>query len=115
MTPILKRVTADTEFSAASPVAQPLGEVIAQTRLALDQTLDDPQVSLGVWECTPGIWRRQVLQAEYAYFISGKGVFIPDDGDAIHFQGGDAVYFAPGSTGIWQIEETVTKHYFIIG
>ena len=115
MTPIVKRLAADTTFTAPTPVAQPLGELISHTRLALDEVIEDPRFSLGVWECTPGTWRRQVLQAEYSYFISGKGVFTPDDGEVIRFQAGDAVYFAPNTTGVWEIEETVTKHYFIVG
>ncbi|MFS2198799.1 cupin domain-containing protein [Pseudomonas sp. Pseusp3] len=115
MTPIVKRLTADTPFSAHAPVAQPLGDLISQSRLAIDEVVEDPRFSLGVWECSPGAWRRQVLQAEYSYFISGKGIFTPDDGQAIHFQAGDAVYFAPKTTGVWEIEETVTKHYFIVG
>lgn len=115
MTPIIKRLAADTRFSASTPVAQPLGDLVSQTRVALDEVIEDPRFSLGVWECTPGDWRRQVLQAEYSYFISGKGTFTPDEGEAIHFQAGDAVYFPPNTTGVWQIEETVTKHYFIVG
>lgn len=115
MTPLVKRLTADTAFSAPTPVAQPLGDLVSQTRLAIDQVLEDPRVSLGVWECTPGTWRRQVLQAEFSYFISGKGIFTPDEGEVIHFKGGDAIYFAPETTGVWEIEETVTKHYFIVG
>lgn len=115
MTPIIKRLAADTTFSASTPVAQPLGDLVSQTRVALDEVIEDPRFSLGVWECTPGAWRRQVLQAEYSYFISGKGTFTPDEGEAIHFQAGDAVYFPPNTTGVWQIEETVTKHYFIVG
>lgn len=115
MTPLVKRLAADTAFSAATPVAQPLGEQVSHTRLALDEVVADPRFSLGVWECTPGTWRRQVLQAEYSYFVSGKGAFTPDDGETIHFQAGDAVYFAPDTTGVWEITETVTKHYFIVG
>ncbi|MFJ4259687.1 cupin domain-containing protein [Pseudomonas monteilii] len=115
MTPIIKRLAADTTFSASNPVAQPLGDLVSKTRVALDEVIEDPRFSLGVWECTPGAWRRQVLQAEYSYFISGKGIFTPDEGEAIHFQAGDAVYFPPNTTGVWEIEETVTKHYFIVG
>ncbi|NBB04704.1 MULTISPECIES: cupin domain-containing protein [Pseudomonas] len=115
MTPIVKRLAADTVFSVSTPVAHPLGDAISQTRLALDEVVEDPRFSLGIWTCTPGVWRRQVLQAEYSYFISGKGVFTPDEGEAIHFQAGDAVYFAPNTMGVWEIEETVTKHYFIVG
>lgn len=115
MTPIIKRLAADTTFSASTPVAQALGDLVSQTRVALHEVIEDPRFSLGVWECTPGAWRRQVLQAEYSYFISGKGTFTPDEGEAIHFQAGDAVYFPPNTTGVWQIEETVTKHYFIVG
>lgn len=115
MTPIIKRLAAETTFSASTPVAQPLGDLVSQTRVALDEVIEDPRFSLGVWECTPGAWRRQVLQAEYSYFISGRGVFTPAEGEPIHFQAGDAVYFPPNTTGVWQIEETVTKHYFIVG
>ncbi|TCV66192.1 MULTISPECIES: cupin domain-containing protein [Pseudomonas] len=115
MTPIIKRLTADTTFSALTPVAQPLGDLVSQTRLALEEVVDDPRFSFGVWECTPGTWRRQVVQAEYSYFISGKGTFSPDEGEVIHFQAGDAVYFAPNTTGVWTIKDTVTKHYFIVG
>ncbi|WP_336331422.1 cupin domain-containing protein [Pseudomonas putida] len=115
MTPIVKRLAADVAFSAWTPVAQPQGDLVSQTRLALDEVVENPRFSLGVWECTPGIWRRQVLQAEYSYFISGKGRFTPDDGETITFQAGDGVYFAPNTTGVWMIEETVTKHYFIVG
>ncbi|WEK29663.1 MAG: cupin domain-containing protein [Candidatus Pseudomonas phytovorans] len=115
MTPIVKRLAADAAFSAWKPVAQPEGDVVSRTRHALDEAVEDPGFSLGVWECTPGAWRRQVLQAEYSYFVSGKGVFTPDEGEVIRFQAGDAVYFAPNTTGVWEIEETVTKHYFIVG
>lgn len=115
MTPIVKRLAADTVFSAPTPVAQPLGERVSLTRVAIDEVVEAPRFSLGIWECTPGSWKRQVLQAEYSYFLSGKGSFTPDQGETIHFQAGDAVYFAPNTTGTWDIEETVTKHYFIVG
>lgn len=115
MTPIVIRLAAGQKFTDSTPVAQPIGDVIAMTRVTSDQALSNPKVALGIWECTPGIWRRQVMQAEYSYIIDGKGVFTPDQGDAIEFEGGDAIYFAPGTTGVWDIEETVTKHYFIVG
>ncbi|QXI30950.1 cupin domain-containing protein [Pseudomonas vanderleydeniana] len=115
MTPIVTRLAANTAFSLSTPVAQPLGEPISQTRTAASQALENPNVAFGIWECTPGTWRRQVLQAEYSYFISGQGIFTPDEGEAVQFQAGDAIYFAPKTTGVWDIRETVTKHYFIVG
>lgn len=115
MTPIVTRLAAGQTFTDPTPVAQPLGEVVSLTRVSGAQALSNPDVALGIWECTPGIWRRQVLQAEYSYIIDGKGVFTPDEGEAIEFEGGDAIYFAPGTTGVWDIQATVTKHYFIVG
>ncbi|WP_225316340.1 cupin domain-containing protein, partial [Pseudomonas aeruginosa] len=37
----------------------------------------------GIWECTPGRFRRQVEQAEYSYIVSGEGRFTPDEGQAV--------------------------------
>lgn len=114
MTPLLIRLDNNTPFTPAAPVAVPLGEPTAQTRSALHHSLPAQRVATGIWECTPGIWRRQVTQGEYSYFISGEGCFTPDDGPAIEFRAGDAIYFAPATQGIWEIRQTVRKAYLIL-
>ena len=85
------------------------------TRTALARDVESQNVSTGIWECTPGRLRRQIMQAEYSYFIEGKGVFAPDVGEPIAFQAGDAIYFAPSTHGIWEITEIVRKTYLILG
>lgn len=115
MTPVLIRLYSDTPFTRAVPVAAPLGAPVAQTCTALHHDLPTQQVATGIWECTPGTWRRQVMQGEYSYFISGEGSFTPDDGSAIEFRSGDAIYFAPDTPGVWEIRQTVRKAYLILG
>jgi uncharacterized cupin superfamily protein len=71
-------------------------------------------VETGIWECTPGRWRRQIVEQEFCHFISGRGTFTPDGGEPIAFQAGDAFLLPQNSLGIWDIQETVRKTYVII-
>ncbi|MNB85140.1 hypothetical protein D3C76_833510 [compost metagenome] len=114
MQPLLIHLEDDKLFTEFAPVVEPVSETVSNTRTALHQRIEQENVSVGVWECTPGDWRRQVLQAEYSYFISGTGAFIPDVGEPVNFKAGDAIYFAPNTQGTWSIKETVRKHYIII-
>ena len=107
----LLKNTAGADLGAASPVAVPLGEPVAQTRAYAVERTD--QVETGIWECTPGRFRRQVEQAEYSYIVSGDGRFTPDEGQAVEFRAGDALYFAAATQGTWDIRQTVRKTYLI--
>lgn len=100
-------------FGTATPVAEPLGEPIALTRMAQLQHSADQKVSTGLWECTPGVWRRQVLKQEFSHIVEGQGVFTPDGGTPVAFTAGDALYFPANSFGTWQIEKTVRKTFVI--
>ncbi|MEN8336426.1 cupin domain-containing protein [Acinetobacter baumannii] len=111
MTTILFRIDDNTVFTSFTPVAEPIGEPLSMTRTALETETED--ALLGVWECTPGKWRRQVLQAEYSYFLSGQGRFLHDNGEITVFKAGDGIFFPANSTGIWEIEHTVRKSYVI--
>ncbi|KAF1052274.1 MAG: hypothetical protein GAK43_02017 [Stenotrophomonas maltophilia] len=104
--------TLTADLGDANPVAVPLGEPVAETRAAGVERED--QVETGVWECTPGRWRRQIVEQEFCHFISGRGSFTPDDGEPIEFQAGDAFLLPENSIGIWDIQETVRKTYVII-
>jgi uncharacterized cupin superfamily protein len=114
MSPILIRITSDDDFTPASPVTLPISEQVSLTRVAQHKALSEPMASTGFWECTPGVWHRQVLQAEYSYFISGEGSFTATKGECIEFKAGDALFFPANSTGVWNIRKTVKKAYFII-
>ncbi|GAB7542750.1 cupin domain-containing protein [Cupriavidus sp. 8B] len=68
----------------------------------------------GLWECTPGRFRRQVAAAEVMYILSGSGDFRTDAGDVFPFGSGDTLFFPPETHGIWNIQETVRKVYVLL-
>ena len=53
----------DLLLSAPSPVAVPLGEPVSTVAVHAVERPDG--VETGVWECSPGRWRRQIMQAEF--------------------------------------------------
>jgi uncharacterized cupin superfamily protein len=93
------------------PVSVPIGEPIAHLKCFEAVALKDKQIEAGVWECSPGIWRRQVRQAELCHFVSGYAFFTPEGGDKFEIKAGDAVFFPPGSQGVWDVRETIRKSY----
>lgn len=98
-------------LAAATPVAEPLGEPVSQVR-----SVSIPGVGAsqhGVWHCTPGIWRRQVVQAEFCHFLSGEAIFRPDKGEPVHITEGAAVYFPPKSSGTWEILRDSQKIFIV--
>ena len=94
------------------PVGVPLGEPLAEVATATVER--DDGVEAGVWECTPGRWRRQIVQQEFCHFVQGRCTFTPDDGAPIQIQAGDALMFPANTTGIWDVQETVRKSYVLI-
>ncbi|MCR5880669.1 cupin domain-containing protein [Phenylobacterium sp. J367] len=96
---------------APVPVKVPLGEPVAATRTT---SFNGAAASArGVWECSPGTWRRQVLQAEFCTFLEGEAVFEPDEGEPLHIRAGDAVYFPANTGGIWRIQTTLRKTFVV--
>ncbi|CAG9225541.1 Cupin_3 domain-containing protein [Paraburkholderia tropica] len=70
-------------------------------------------VDTGVFECSPGTYRRSVKEAEVMHFLSGSGSFTPDGETTLHFKGGDTMFFEANTEGLWQIDETLRKIYVI--
>jgi len=95
------------------PVVVPLGQPISQLKCLKLAEIPEKEVEAGVWECTPGVWRRQVAQAELCHFIAGHCIFTPDGGHPIEIHAGDAVFFAPNSRGVWDVKETIRKTYVV--
>lgn len=106
------RNTPEIALEDSNPVAVPLGEPLAVTSTTSVERSDG--VETGVWECTPGRWRRQIVQQEFCHFVAGRCTFIPDGGDPIEIRAGDALMMPANTTGIWDIEETVRKTYVLI-
>ncbi|WP_175717030.1 cupin domain-containing protein [Burkholderia anthina] len=71
------------------------------------------QIDTGVFDCTPGIYRRGVAQAEVMHFVAGSGSFTEDGKDTIHFRAGDTLFFEADTKGTWQIDEAIRKIYVI--
>jgi uncharacterized cupin superfamily protein len=99
------------ELADWGPAKAPVGSLIAQIRGSEHGKRD----RIGVWESTPGRWRRQVMEREFAHFISGRARFIPDNGEPFDICAGDAVWFPADTTGTWEISETLRKTYVIVG
>lgn len=68
----------------------------------------------GVWECSPGTWRRAVVSAEFCHIVSGRGRFYADGGESLELEAGDAVVFPPNTNGTWEILTTLRKTYVLL-
>jgi len=110
------KIRAGEAFDAlgeGKPVPAPVGEPISQVRSMSQTSASAAGSRCGVWECTPGRWRRQVTQAEFCHFIEGDCVFEPDDGEPMAISAGDIVYFPENSTGVWNIRSTSRKVFVL--
>ncbi len=91
-------------------VSVPMGNVVASLRgIVLSNNEDGSET--GVWECTPGKWVRQVMDAEFCTFLSGRAIFTPENEPPVEINAGDILYFPRNSKGTWDIIETVRKTY----
>ncbi|MFM0616293.1 cupin domain-containing protein [Paraburkholderia nemoris] len=113
MTPRIFKSPQPADFSAFSPVPQPVGQPVTQTR-STSESVPAPGMQVGIWEATPGVWHRQVTKREYSYFIEGHCFFTPYDGEPIEIKAGDSVFFPENSLGIWDIREVTRKAYLIM-
>jgi uncharacterized cupin superfamily protein len=68
----------------------------------------------GIWQCTPGRFRRQLAQAEVMHVLAGRGSFTPTHGETIEFRAGDTLFFPAHTTGEWHIEETLRKVFVVM-
>ena len=104
--------TAHAVLQESFPVAVPLGTPVSVTSVTCVERTDG--VETGISECTPGRWRRQIVQQEFCHFIQGRCTFTPDGGEPLTIEAGDALMLPANSTGIWDIQETVRKTYVLI-
>ena len=104
--------TGTVTLAESNPVAVPLGEPVSIASVTSVERSDG--VETGIWECTPGRWRRQIIQQEFCHFIKGRCTFTPDGGEPLTIEAGDAIMLPANSTGTWDIQETVRKTYVLI-
>lgn len=101
---------ASTAIDDRGPAGLPVGEPIVKLRSKPYHDLP----KAGVWEATPGKFRRQVKEAEFSHFIAGRCKFHHDGGETLDIEPGDAVFFPANTQGTWEIIETTRKTYLII-
>lgn len=95
------------------PVPAPLSVPVSQVRSMSHPSPSALGTRCGVWECTPGRWRRQITQAEFCHFLEGDCRFEPDDGEPFTIAAGDVIYFPENSTGVWDVRETSRKIFVL--
>ena len=64
MKPVLISHATSMTLPAVGPVAAPVGEPVSELKCYEAVSIPEKQVEAGVWECSPGVWHRQVKQAE---------------------------------------------------
>ena len=95
------------------PVGAPLSEPACQLRGA-KMTLPLPGApDAGVWECTPGRYRRQIRSAELMHILAGDATFTPDSGEPITLGAGDLYFFEAETLGTWEIRSALRKVYLV--
>ena len=70
----------------------------------------------GIWACEPGAWRIAFPAGKEEFFavISGRLRITSQAGEAREFGPGDACVIPAGFTGVFEVIETVRKHFVVI-
>ena len=105
--------TASTKLDDWGTVGLPLSEPACQLRGAKIVAPITNAPEIGVWECFPGQYRRQILSAETMHIISGEATFTPDGGEAVALGAGDVYFFPPDTVGVWDIKIPLRKVYVL--
>ncbi len=107
------RQAAESALGELAPAKLPIGEPIAQAATGQHQADDAVNASIGVWESTPGVFRRHLKNREFSHIVSGACTFTPDGGEPVVLRAGDAVLFPENCEGVWHIHETLRKTYVL--
>lgn len=70
----------------------------------------DGELSVGLWECTPGTWVSSKRgHHELCVMLSGRMTITTEGCEARDVAGGDVIVLPNGWTGTWEVHETVRK------
>jgi len=102
-----------------STALEPWGEVpepidSKPSRLAGAEISNDDGSEVGVWESTPGRWRRQIKAMEMCYFLEGECSYTDEEGVVTEIRAGDLLYFPANSLGIWDIKTPCRKVFITV-
>lgn len=91
------------------PAAQILSGTPEASSTPLVSSSDDGFTS-AMWSCTPGRFRWFYNSDEIVHIMEGHVNITPDDGSApFETVGGEVVFFARGSSAVWEITKTIRK------
>lgn len=100
--------------SALGPVGIPLSEPACQLNGLKVVIPGRESTDTGIWECSPGSFRRQIAAGEVMHVLSGRCTFTPDDGEPVQISAGDTLFMSPNTMGVWDIHETLRKVYVLL-
>lgn len=111
---ILRQSATLSGLQDEGPVARPLSEPASTTRGLAVELAGAGGNRSGIWECTPGRFERQLVQAEVMHILAGACSFTPTGGPAQQIRAGDTLFFPADTTGVWHITETLRKVYVVM-
>lgn len=102
-------------MSGADAALEPTGTerdiVAGDCRTSAKQLIESSGVRTGVWSCTAGVWRSTWENWEQFTVLAGSGT-LTDQSGVTHVLAPGAVVFIPaGSSGVWDVTETIRKSY----
>lgn len=110
----IKNTALTTELEAWGPVGIPLNEPACQLKGFKKSIPGKEATDTGLWECSPGQFRRQIAAGEVMHVLAGRCTFTPDGGEPIDITAGDTLFLSPNTVGVWDIQETVRKVYVLL-
>lgn len=110
----IKRTSETSQLEEWGAVGIPLSEPACRLRGFKKSIPGKEDIDTGVWECSPGRFRRQIKSGEVMHILSGQCTFTPDNADPIEINAGDTLFFAPDTTGVWDVRETLRKVYVLL-
>lgn len=101
-------------LEAWGEVGEPISRPPCVTRGIQVSIPGKEDIDTGIWECSPGTFRRQVKSGEVVHILSGEAIFTPDEGEPISMEAGDVLFMSPNTLGTWQILSTLRKVYVMV-
>jgi len=105
------RQALEAQMDNAQPARFPVGELIAMQSSAQEQSSETIKASIGVWESSPGKFKRYLMNREFSHIVKGCCTFTPEGGEPIELKEGDAILFPADCKGEWDIKENFKKTY----
>lgn len=111
---LLKQSHALSGLQDEGAVVRPLSAPTATTRGRPVELEGAGNNRSGIWECTPGRFERQLVNAEVMHILAGACTFTPTGGETLEITAGDTLFFPAHTTGVWDIRQTLRKVYVVM-